>query len=68
MLKTLYCIIIAASDWSVVIILNLPFSLTRSRGEYLRVVGILKILNLTEETGTRHVRFSHFVAPPPHKQ
>ena len=26
--------------WSVVIISNLPFSLTRSRGEYLRVVGI----------------------------
>ena len=28
------------SDWSVVIIPTLPFSLTGSRGEYLRVVGI----------------------------
>ena len=28
----------------VVIILNLPFSLTRSRGEYLRVVGILEMV------------------------
>ena len=26
--------------WSIVIISNLPFSLDRSRGEYLRVVGI----------------------------
>ena len=32
--------ILAASDWSVVIISTLPFSLTGSRGEYLRVVGI----------------------------
>ena len=31
----------AASDWSVVIISSLPPSLTGSRGEYLRVVGIL---------------------------
>ena len=31
---------LAASDWSVVIISTLSFSLTRSRGEYLRVVGI----------------------------
>ena len=30
--------------WSVVIISNLPFSLTRSRGEYLRVVGILEMV------------------------
>ena len=28
----------------VVIISNLPFSLTRSRGEYLRVVGILEMV------------------------
>ena len=28
------------SDWSIVIISTLPNSLTRSRGEYLRVVGI----------------------------
>ena len=28
---------------SVVIISTLPFSLTRSRGEYLRVVGILEL-------------------------
>ena len=34
----------AASDWSVVIISNLPFSLTRSRGEYLRVVGITEMV------------------------
>ena len=27
-------------DWSVVIISTLSFPLTRSRGEYLRVVGI----------------------------
>ena len=27
--------------WLIVIISNLPFSLTRSRGEYLWVVGIL---------------------------
>ena len=32
--------ILAASDWSIVIISTLPFSLTGSRGEYLRVVGI----------------------------
>ena len=30
--------------WSIVIISNLPFSLTRSRGEYLRVVGILEMV------------------------
>ena len=30
----------AAPDWSIVIISTLPNSLTRSRGEYLRVVGI----------------------------
>ena len=30
--------------WSVVIISNLLFSLTRSRGEYLRVIGILKMV------------------------
>ena len=30
--------------WSVVIISNLLFSLTRSRGEYLRVVGILEMV------------------------
>ena len=42
MLKTLFCLKIAASDWSVVIISNLPFSLTR--GEYLRVVGILEMV------------------------
>ena len=30
--------------WSVVIISNLPFSLTRRRGEYLRVVGILEMI------------------------
>ena len=30
--------------WSVVIISNLPFSLTGSRGEYLRVVGILEMV------------------------
>ena len=29
---------------SVVIISNLPFSMTRSRGEYLRVVGILEMV------------------------
>ena len=34
----------AASDWSVVIISTLPFSLTWSRGEYLRVVGILEMV------------------------
>ena len=28
------------SDWSIVIISNLPDSLTGSRGEYFRVVGI----------------------------
>ena len=33
-----------ASDWSDVIISNLPFSLTRSRGEYLRVVKILEMV------------------------
>ena len=31
-------------QWSVVIILNLPFLQTRSRGEYLRVVGILEMV------------------------
>ena len=30
--------------WSVVIISNLPFSLTRTRGEYLRVVSILEMV------------------------
>ena len=30
--------------WSVVIISKLSFSLTRSRGEYLRVVGILEMV------------------------
>ena len=30
--------------WLVVIISNLPFSLTRSTGEYLRVVGILEMV------------------------
>ena len=30
--------------WSVVIISKLPFSLTRSRGEYLRVVGSLEMV------------------------
>ena len=30
----------AASDWSIVIISTLPPSLTGSRGEYFRVVGI----------------------------
>ena len=30
--------------WLVVIISNLRFSLTRSRGEYLRVVGILEMV------------------------
>ena len=30
----------AASDWSNAIILTAAFSLTGSRGEYLRVVGI----------------------------
>ena len=30
--------------WSVVIVSNLQFSLTRSRGEYLRVVGILEMV------------------------
>ena len=30
--------------WSVVIISKLPFSLTRSRGEYHRVVGILEMV------------------------
>ena len=34
--------------WSVVIISNLPFSLTSSRGEYLRVVGIVEMV---EEIG-----------------
>ena len=34
----------AASDWSVVIISTLPFSLTGSRGEYLMVVGILEMV------------------------
>ena len=28
------------SDWSIVVISNLPNSLTGSRGEYFRVVGI----------------------------
>ena len=31
-------------QWSVVIISNLPFLLIRSRGEYLRVVGILEMV------------------------
>ena len=31
-------------QWSVVITSNLPFSLTWSRGEYLRVVGILEMV------------------------
>ena len=30
--------------WSIVIISNLPFSPTRSGGEYLRVVGILEMV------------------------
>ena len=30
--------------WSVGIISNLPFSLTRSRGQYLSVVGILEMV------------------------
>ena len=30
--------------WSIVIISNLQFSLTRSRGEYLRVVGIVEMV------------------------
>ena len=30
--------------WSVVIISNLSFSITGSRGEYLRVVGILEMV------------------------
>ena len=30
--------------WSIVIISNLPFSLIRSRGKYLRVVGILEMV------------------------
>ena len=30
--------------WSVVIISNLPFSITSSRGEYLRVVRILEMV------------------------
>ena len=34
----------ATSDWSVVIISTLPFSLTGSRGEYFRVVGILEMV------------------------
>ena len=33
-------IVQAASDWSTGILTTAPFSLTRSRGEYLRVVGI----------------------------
>ena len=33
-----------ASDWSIVIISTLPNSLTRSRGEYFRVVGIIEIV------------------------
>ena len=33
-----------ASDWSIVIISTLPNSLTRSRGEYFRVVGIIVIV------------------------
>ena len=35
---------LAASDWSIVIISTLPFSLTWSRGEYIRVVGILEMV------------------------
>ena len=30
--------------WSIVLISNLPFSLTRSRREYLKVVGILEMV------------------------
>ena len=30
--------------WLVVVISNLPFTLTRSRGVYLRVVGILEMV------------------------
>ena len=33
-------IVSVASDWSIVIISSLPNSLTRSRGQYFRVVGI----------------------------
>ena len=33
--------LMAASDWSIVIISTLPFPLTGSRGEYFRVVGII---------------------------
>ena len=29
-----------STDWLIVVISILPYSLTRSRGEYLRVVGI----------------------------
>ena len=35
---------LAVSDRSCVIISTLPFSLTRSRGENLRVVGILEMV------------------------
>ena len=30
--------------WSIVITSNLPLSITRSRGEYLRVLGILEMV------------------------
>ena len=33
-----------ASDWAVVKISTLPFSVTRSRGGYLRVVGIIEMV------------------------
>ena len=36
--------LMAASDWPVVIMSTLPFSLTWSRGECLRVVGILEMV------------------------
>ena len=34
--------------WLVVVISNLPFLLTRSRGEYLRVVQILEMVEYIE--------------------
>ena len=36
--------LMAVSHWSVVIISTLPFSVTGSRGEYFRVVGILEMV------------------------
>ena len=36
--------VVMSQSHYVVIISNLPFSLTRSRGEYLRVVGILEMV------------------------